>query len=50
MRYLQVTVTTTTFGSDIVSYIMEECGSEGVNIVDVNDIRAVLTAKECWDL
>lgn len=49
MRYLQVTVTTTTFGSDIVSYIMEECGSEGVNIIDINDIRAVLTAKECWD-
>ena len=28
MRYLQVTVTTTTFGSDIVSYIMEECDLE----------------------
>lgn len=49
MRYLQVTITTTTFGSDIVSYILEECGSEGVSIVDINDIRAVLTAKECWD-
>lgn len=49
MRYLQVTITTTTFGSDIVSYILQEMGSEGVSIVDINDIRAVLTAKECWD-
>ncbi len=49
MQYTQVTVITTTFGSDLVSEILIEMGSEGVNVVDINDIRAVLSSKQNWD-
>ena len=49
MQYTQITITTTTEGSDIIAYILEENGSEGVNIVDINDIRAVLSDKHNWD-
>ena len=49
MQYTQITITTTTEGSEIIAYILEENGSEGVNIVDINDIRAVLSDKHNWD-
>lgn len=49
MQYIQITVVTTTEGSDLVSYVLSEAGSEGVNITDINDIKAVLTNKDCWD-
>ena len=49
MQYTQITITTTTEASEIIAYILEENGSEGVNIVDINDIRAVLNDKQNWD-
>lgn len=49
MQYNQITITTTSEASDIIAYILEENGSEGVNIVDINDIRAVLNDKQNWD-
>ena len=49
MQYTQITVITTTQGSDLVSYLLSEAGSEGVNITDINDVKAVLLNKDCWD-
>ncbi len=49
MRYVQVTVTTTSYGSDYISYLLEEYGSQGTSITDLNDVKSVLSSKESWD-
>lgn len=48
MKYLQVTISTTTEFADLAAYCLTEMGSDGVNIKDVNDIRDILRTKT-WD-
>ncbi|MDR0426174.1 MAG: 50S ribosomal protein L11 methyltransferase [Clostridiales bacterium] len=49
MQWLQVNVITTTEGSDLVSLILMDAGSEGVSIRDDNDIRAIIARGKTWD-
>ena len=38
MKYKEISVDTTTEGSDLVAMILYDCGSEGVSIYDSKDI------------
>lgn len=49
MEWLQITVTTTTQCADLVSMILLEAGSDGISIVDKNDIQNVLKSDKSWD-
>lgn len=48
MEWLQITVTTTTEFSDIVAMCINDLGSDGVSIKDINDIKDVLDNHN-WD-
>jgi len=48
MKYLKLTISTTHEAADIVGLILIEEGSQGVSIVDPNDISAVLSG-DGWD-
>ncbi|MCL2555529.1 MAG: 50S ribosomal protein L11 methyltransferase [Firmicutes bacterium] len=48
MKYLKLTITTTHEAADIVGLILIEEGSQGVSIVDPNDIRFVME-RDGWD-
>lgn len=49
MQWLKVTVGTTTECADIVSLILMDAGSDGVSVLDVNDVKDVLRDKNSWD-
>lgn len=49
MEWLQVTVATTTEGSDLIASIMYDFGSEGVSISDYNDVMQLIQNKQNWD-
>ncbi len=49
MKYLSITVVTTTEFSDIVSSVLIDGGSEGVVIKDSNDIKETLQSGKNWD-
>lgn len=49
MKYIEVSVITTTLGSDIVSDILISNGSEGVNVKDDNDIIDIIKNRRSWD-
>lgn len=49
MNYLQVTVTTTTEGSDIVASLLMDEGSEGVSIIDHKDVEDLIKSDVIWD-
>ena len=49
MKWLQVTIVTTTEGSDLVSSVMYDLGSEGVSILDSADVKELIENKQNWD-
>lgn len=49
MKYLQVTVCTTTEASDIVSCILIDEGSEGVTVKDSADLSELIKSDIIWD-
>lgn len=49
MKWQQITVTTTTEGSDLVSSVLYDFGSDGVCIVDKNDVLALIRENKNWD-
>lgn len=49
MNYLQVTVTTTSEGSDIVASLLMDEGSEGVSIIDRKDVEELIKSDVIWD-
>ena len=49
MIYKEITVNTTTEGSELVAYILEELGSEGVSIYDSSDILELYKSDIIWD-
>ncbi len=49
MEYLQITVSTTSEGSDLVSMALYELGSDGVSISDDSDVLELITKKLNWD-
>ncbi len=49
MKWLQITVATTTEGSDLIASVMYDCGSEGVSISDHNDVMQLIKNKQNWD-
>lgn len=49
MKYKQITVKIKHEEVDLVSYAFIEAGSEGVNIIDGNDINEVINSKANWD-
>lgn len=49
MKWLKLTVTTTTEGSDLVSSVLYDYGSEGVSIDDYNDVIDLIKEHKNWD-
>lgn len=49
MKYKEITVNTTTEGSDLVAMILYDCGSEGVSIYDSKDILELIKSDIIWD-
>lgn len=49
MKYKEISVDTTTEGSDLVAMILYECGSEGVSIYDSKDILDLIKSDIIWD-
>ncbi len=49
MKYKELTVLTTTEGSDLVSMILSDAGSEGVTIYDSSDIKELYRKEIIWD-
>ena len=49
MKYKEITVNTTTDGSDLVSMVLYECGSDGVSIYDSKDILDLIKSDIIWD-
>lgn len=49
MIFKQITVDTTTEGSDLVAMILTDCGSEGVSIYDSKDILDLIKSDVIWD-
>ena len=50
MDWIQLTVVTTTEGSDLVSAALMEAGSAGTMIVDKNDVFANQRPEGMWDI
>ena len=50
MQWTEVTVLTTTVGSEMVSAILEQAGSTGVMIEDKNDVYANQRPEGQWDI
>ena len=50
MQWTEVTVLTTTQGSEMVSAILEQAGSKGVMIEDKNDVYANQRPEGQWDI
>ena len=46
MKWQQITVTTTTEGSDLVSSVLYDYGSDGVSIADKNDVLALIKERK----
>ncbi len=49
MRYKQISVKVSHEEADMASYAIIEAGSEGVSVVDGEDIKEVLASKNNWD-
>ncbi len=49
MKYKQITVNTTTEGSDLVAMVLYDCGSDGVSIYDSKDILELIKSDIIWD-
>lgn len=49
MKYLQVTISTVSEGSELVAMVLYDAGSDGVSIVDNADIRELIEKKLNWD-
>ncbi len=49
MKWLKFTVSTTTEGSELVAYVLENFGSEGVSVQDDNDFAELLKNHKNWD-
>lgn len=49
MKWQQITVTTTTEGSDLVSSVLYDYGSDGVSIIDKNDVISLIKENKNWD-
>lgn len=49
MKYKEITVNTTTEGSDLVSMVLYDCGSDGVSIYDSKDILELIKSDIIWD-
>lgn len=49
MKYKEISVDTTTEGSDLVAMILYDCGSEGVSIYDSKDILDLIKSDIIWD-
>ena len=49
MKYREITVNTTTEGSDLVANILYELGSDGVSIFDTQDLYDILHSDVQWD-
>lgn len=49
MQWIKFTVTTTTEGSELVASLLSDYGSEGVSIVDNNDVVNLIKQNKNWD-
>ena len=49
MKYIEITVITTTEASDAISEMMYDLGAKGVNIEDPNDFRMMNQDPTSWD-
>lgn len=49
MRYLQISVSTTHDGADLVAALMFDEGSDGIEIRDGADVRELIEKKISWD-
>lgn len=49
MRYLQINVSTTHDGADLVASLMFDEGSDGIEIRDGADVRELIEKKISWD-
>lgn len=49
MKYKELTISTTTEGSDLVAMILYDCGSDGVSIYDSNDVLEMMKNHRLWD-
>ena len=49
MKYKQITVSTTTAGSDLVAMVLYDSGSDGVSIYDSKDILELIKSDIIWD-
>lgn len=49
MKYKQITVSTTTDGSDLVAMVLYDSGSDGVSIYDSKDILELIKSDIIWD-
>lgn len=49
MKYKEITINTTTEGSELVAMILYDCGSDGVSIYDSKDILELIKSDVIWD-
>lgn len=48
-KYLEITVATTSLGSELVANLFFEIGCDAVSIIDKNDLQDLYNRKETWD-
>lgn len=48
-KYLEITVATSSLGSELVANLFFEIGCDAVNIIDKNDLQDLYNRKETWD-
>lgn len=49
MKYKEITVNTTSEGSDLIAMALYDCGSDGVSIYDSADILELIKSDVIWD-
>ncbi len=49
MEYLQITISTVSEGSELVSMVLYDCGSDGVSVIDDADVAELISKKLNWD-
>ena len=49
MKYLEITVITTTVASEIAAEILSGAGSSGISIIDKSDFQQLAKEKAAWD-
>ena len=49
MNYKEIKIKVRHEDADIASYVFIENGSEGVSVIDANDVLEILNSKTSWD-